>query len=262
MAEKAAAEAVMNARSGMESKLEALEAAATTNAAAAAVGGGQVEKLEVGDRNGNNTELDGNTVVLSDDESSSSSAIDDSVDTTVEAETEVKDIEINISNDEQSDFDISIRTLKYEDVDYTLTDMAPPFINEDECLIPGEPVVRVEKAPQNSRRILAGIDIPVSVEDVWKLLTDYPNLQKVVPNLVVNEVLELYPGGEGEMISVDTSLSDAEQCKAIASHMKGAVLRWVSTFQHEQPSRYGNGAGVPLLISLSWVAKDFVLIPL
>jgi hypothetical protein len=45
--------------------------------------------------------------------------------------------------------------------------MAPPFINEDECLVPGEPLVRVEKAPQNSRRIFAGIDIPVSVDEVW-----------------------------------------------------------------------------------------------
>ena len=60
------------------------------------------------------------------------------------------------------------------DIDYALTDMAPPFINEDECLVPGEPVVRVEKAPQNSRRIFAGIDIPASVDDVWELLTEYP----------------------------------------------------------------------------------------
>ena len=66
---------------------------------------------------------------------------------------------------------IDLSTLKYEDIDYTLTDedMAPPFIGEDECLVPGEPVVRVEKAPQNSRRIFAGIDIPVSVDDVWKV---------------------------------------------------------------------------------------------
>jgi hypothetical protein len=62
---------------------------------------------------------------------------------------------------------IDLSTLKYEDIDYTLTDMAPPFINEDECLVPGEPLVRVEKAPQNSRRIFAGIDIPVSVDEVW-----------------------------------------------------------------------------------------------
>ena len=60
-----------------------------------------------------------------------------------------------------------LSALKYRDIDYTSTEMTPPFIGEDECLVPGEPVVRVEKAPQNSRRIFAGIDIPVSVEDVW-----------------------------------------------------------------------------------------------
>lgn len=126
----------------------------------------------------------------------------------------------------ESDFD-TITGLSYEDVDYTLTDMAPPFINEDECLVPGEPVVRVEKAPQNSRRIFAGIDIPVSVDDVWELLTDYINLQKVVPNLVVNEVLELYDGGTTGKITIDDTMSDAEQCRTIADKMKGAVLKQV-----------------------------------
>ena len=125
----------------------------------------------------------------------------------------------------ESDFD-EITNLSYEDVDYTLSDMAPPFINEDECLVPGEPVVRVEKAPQNSRRIFAGIDIPVAVDDVWSLLTDYPNLQKVVPNLVVNDVLELYDGNNEGKITVD-ALSDAEQCQTIANNMKGAVLKQV-----------------------------------
>lgn len=126
-----------------------------------------------------------------------------------------------------TDFDLA--DLSYEDVDYTLTDMAPPFINEDECLVPGEPVVRVEKAPQNSRRIFAGIDIPVSVDAVWDLLTDYPNLQKVVPNLVVNEVLELYPGtGKTVKLSgLDDAMTDAEQCRTLAEQMKGAVLRQV-----------------------------------
>lgn len=62
-----------------------------------------------------------------------------------------------------------LSALKYRDIDYTSTEMTPPFIGEDECLVPGEPVVRVEKAPQNSRRIFAGIDIPVSVEDVWEV---------------------------------------------------------------------------------------------
>jgi hypothetical protein len=128
-------------------------------------------------------------------------------------------------------FDIS--DLSYEDVDDTLTDMAPPFINEDECLVPGEPVVRVEKAPQNSRRIFAGIDIPVSVDDVWNLLTDYPNLQQVIPNLVVNEVLELYPGNGGDGTARppaddgEEAPSAAAQCERLATDMKGAVLRQV-----------------------------------
>lgn len=211
VAEKATAEAVMNARSATESAFEA----------AAGAGGGEevAEREQVEDKNETNQE----TEVASD--VGMSDAVESSEVTTEEGSS----LEDNdIADEEQSAFDVS--TLKYEDVDYTLTDMAPPFINEDECLVPGEPVVRVEKAPQNSRRIFAGIDIPVSVDAVWNLLTDYPNLQKVVPNLVVNEVLELYSGdegGEGKILSVDTSLSDADQCKAIANNMKGAVLKQV-----------------------------------
>ncbi|KAL7519237.1 hypothetical protein ACHAWX_004022 [Stephanocyclus meneghinianus] len=127
--------------------------------------------------------------------------------------------------------EIDLSSLRYEDIDYTLTDMAPPFINDDECLIPGEPLVRVEKAPQNSRRIFAGIDIPVSVQEVWNLLTDYENLQNVVPNLVVNEVLEILPGSTNDTQPVLSTqsriLSDAEQCREIANKMKGAVLKQV-----------------------------------
>jgi len=115
--------------------------------------------------------------------------------------------------------------------------MSPPFIGEDECLVPGEPVVRVEKAPQKSRRIFAGIDIPdASVDDVWMLLTDYPNLGRVVPNLVVNEVLELlYPddgSDRGCAANDDGSDNDddddaAARCRSLASRMNGAILREV-----------------------------------
>lgn len=37
--------------------------------------------------------------------------------------------------------------LSYDDVEYHLSEMAPPFIDEDQCLVPGEALVRVEKAP-------------------------------------------------------------------------------------------------------------------
>ena len=62
-----------------------------------------------------------------------------------------------------------VSSLRYEDVDYHMSEMQPPFIGEDQCLVPGEAVVRVEKATDNSRRILAGIDIMASVDDVWKV---------------------------------------------------------------------------------------------
>ena len=60
-----------------------------------------------------------------------------------------------------------IEALSYDDVDYEMSEMAPPFIGEDMCLVPGVPLVRVEKAPDNSRRIFAGIDIMAGVDDVW-----------------------------------------------------------------------------------------------
>lgn len=50
-----------------------------------------------------------------------------------------------------------------------------------------------------------------------------------MPNLVVNEVLQLYPGtNDPEPIaSIQSELSDAEQCREIANRMKGAVLKQV-----------------------------------
>lgn len=127
--------------------------------------------------------------------------------------------------------EIDLDSLSYNDVDYHLSEMAPPFINEDQCLVPGEAVVRVEKAAENSRRIFAGIDIMASVDDVWNVLTDYENLHQVVPNLVVNEVLELYDGQEGGLdyeIHPDVNKEDEiNALKEISYKLKGAKLKQV-----------------------------------
>ena len=70
---------------------------------------------------------------------------------------------------------------------------APPILSDEICLVPGRPVVRVEVAPGNARRIFTGIDIvvedPAALELVWNMLTDYPNLADGIPNLVSNKVL-------------------------------------------------------------------------
>jgi hypothetical protein len=120
---------------------------------------------------------------------------------------------------------LDISTLAYEDVDYGTSEMASPFLGEDQCLVPGEPVVRVEKAPENSRRIFAGIDIMASVDEVWNVLTDYSHLQDVVPNLVVNDVLKEYPAS-GE-VAVDASQPEDIQCEQMSKQMKGSLLRQV-----------------------------------
>lgn len=65
--------------------------------------------------------------------------------------------------------DVDVTTMTYDEVGYHTSEMDPPFLDEESCLVPGEAVVRVEKAPENSRRIFAGIDIFASVEDVWEV---------------------------------------------------------------------------------------------
>ncbi|KAL3912447.1 MAG: hypothetical protein SGILL_006879 [Bacillariaceae sp.] len=123
---------------------------------------------------------------------------------------------------------VDVSTLNFDDVDYDSSEMAPQFLDPDSCLIPGEPVVRVEKAPENSRRIFAGIDIMAGVDDVWNVLTNYAELQNVVPNLVVNDVLDLYDGNAAsEDASYDTSAPEEVQCKQIANQMKGSLLKQV-----------------------------------
>lgn len=62
-------------------------------------------------------------------------------------------------------------------------------------------------------------------------MTDYGNLQDVVPNLVVNEVLALYDGGnspnDNKMYNANSSRSDQEQCRDLAQQMKGSLLKQV-----------------------------------
>ncbi len=134
--------------------------------------------------------------------------------------------------------------LSYGNINWSTTlatDMSPPFIGEDKCLMPGELVVRVERATQNSQRIFASIDIPdASVDNVWGLLTDYPNLGRVVPNLVVNKVLELlYPNGldrsgmannngDDDDDDNDNDNDAAARRWSLASRMNGTILQQVS----------------------------------
>lgn len=46
--------------------------------------------------------------------------------------------------------------------------------------------VRIDKTSPNSRRIAGEIVVPVPLDDVWAILTDYDDLSKHVPNLVAS----------------------------------------------------------------------------
>ena len=76
-------------------------------------------------------------------------------------------------------------------VDKIVTKDSPPALTDDICLLPGsDPIVRVEVAPSNSRRVFTGVDVMAKMDTVWDVLTNYERLQDVVPSLVQNDVVE------------------------------------------------------------------------
>jgi hypothetical protein len=85
------------------------------------------------------------------------------------------------------------------------SDDVPAVLSDEICLTPGRPVVRVEVAPGNARRIFTGIDIVAEcnvLEAVWRTLTDYENLADAVPNLISNEVVSLDERGGARLKQV------------------------------------------------------------
>ena len=147
---------------------------------------------------------------------------------------------------------VDVESLAYEDVDFAGSEMTPPFLDDDQCLVPGEPVVRVEKAPENSRRIFAGIDIMASVDTVWDVLTDYANLQNVVPNLEVNQVLKTYQGKNASDIVINETADELDQCMEMANQLNGAVLKQVGkvSFFTWERSESVHGMAWDLIVAL------------
>ena len=125
----------------------------------------------------------------------------------------------------------------YDDDD----DESPAVLSDEICLVPGSPVVRVEVAPGNARRIFTGIDIVVETNDVlelvWETLTDYPNLADGIPNLVDNKVLERRPDGArleqvggaklapGVVFKATTTLDVKEYMKGLPAEMEADHLQ-------------------------------------
>jgi hypothetical protein len=111
---------------------------------------------------------------------------------------------------------------------------APDVLTDDICLLPGEPVVRIESAPQNSRRIFTGIDIFADIDSVWKVLTNYESLHLVVPSLIKNDVLERYPDGGAKLFQV----GGANVLPGIT--FKASVMLDIRTYLEENPMSPAN----------------------
>jgi hypothetical protein len=90
-----------------------------------------------------------------------------------------------------------------EDISVESTKSSPQFLTDDICLLPGsDPLVRIESAPGNARRIYTGVDIIASLDDVWSVLTNYERLQDVVPSLVKNEVMSRTASGGARLLQI------------------------------------------------------------
>ena len=98
-----------------------------------------------------------------------------------------------LKESEISEIASKIAALAMEEQEIVLSDVVTknslPVLTDDICLFPGsEPIVRVEEAPSNARRIFTGVDIMADMESIWEVLTAFEKLQDVVPSLVKNEV--------------------------------------------------------------------------
>ena len=98
-----------------------------------------------------------------------------------------------LKESEISEIASKIAALAMEEQEIVLSDVVTknslPVLTDDICLFPGsEPIVRVEEAPSNARRIFTGVDIMADMESIWEVLTAFERLQDVVPSLVKNEV--------------------------------------------------------------------------
>ena len=61
------------------------------------------------------------------------------------------------------------------------------------------PIIDVESAPFNSRRIYSVIDLPDNIDNVWKILTAYESLPDVVPWIIQSKVIAEFPNGGAKL---------------------------------------------------------------
>lgn len=86
--------------------------------------------------------------------------------------------------------------------------------------------ITTEKLEGRQRRLLAEIHIPFSLEQVWRVLTDYDHLADFVPNLATSQRMP-HPSGGIRLEQIGT------QCFLNVKVCARVVLDMVEAFPHE-----------------------------
>ncbi len=123
--------------------------------------------------------------------------------------------------------------------------------------------VQVEKIAERKRQITAKIQIPQSVEDVWKVLTDYEALAEFIPNLAKSCLLT-HPTGGIRLEQVGSSrllnfkfcarvVLDLEECfhQAINFQMVEGDFKDYSGSWHLEPYCLGEDVGTNLCYTVN-----------
>ena len=123
--------------------------------------------------------------------------------------------------------------------------------------------VKIEKIAERKRQITAKIQIPQSVEHVWKVLTDYEALAEFIPNLAKSRRLEHPTGGiRLEQVGSQRLLNfnfcarvvlDLEECslKAINFQMVEGDFKDYSGSWYLEPYYVGEDVGTNLCYTVN-----------
>ena len=106
--------------------------------------------------------------------------------------------------------------------------------NSDSCELVA---VRIERTSHNSRKIAGEITIPVPLDDVWAILTDYDRLATHVPNLVESRILQRNSPGEAGDGSFRCRLFQKGAQKIVGFEFGASVTMDMT----EQVTRIANG---------------------
>ena len=85
--------------------------------------------------------------------------------------------------------------------------------------------MEVEPAPNNARRLYAGVDVGAPVAVVWRALTDYDSLGSFIPGACARTRLRTHPCSRAAACSLPAATTWWWWCYCKLLHMRRATIR-------------------------------------